>query len=192
MSDPYLGEIRAVAFSYAPRGWMLCQGQTLAISQNSALFSLLGTTYGGNGTTTFQLPNLCGRSMVGTGQGPGLPLVVQGEVGGSQNVTLTQNQMPIHTHVPTANVTVSLPAHTGVGSTAVPTGAVPASVVLEDGRTTLNSYAAAPGDTTLAAPTVSASVTIGTAGGSQPVSILNPFLGMNYVIATEGIFPSRN
>jgi len=99
MSDPFLGEIRMVGFNFAPRGWAMCQGQLLSIAQNNALFALLGTLYGGDGQTTFGLPDYRGRSPVGMGQGPGLSAVVQGEMAGTENVTLTLNQMPMHNHV---------------------------------------------------------------------------------------------
>src|SRR5690606_5156315 len=98
MSEPFLGEIRMVGFNFAPRGWAFCQGQLLSIAQNSALFSLLGTMYGGNGTTTFALPDLRGRSPVGMGNGPGLTPITQGELAGTENVTLLSTQMPMHTH----------------------------------------------------------------------------------------------
>src|SRR5215831_8639728 len=98
MSEPFLGMIILVGFTFPPRGWAFCQGQLLPISQNTALFSLLGTTYGGNGQTTFALPDLRGRVPVGFGQGPGLSNYTQGQVGGVENVTLAINQMPIHTH----------------------------------------------------------------------------------------------
>src|SRR5579863_10316349 len=98
MSDQYLGESRMVGFNFAPTGWALCNGQIMSISQNTALFSLLGTTYGGNGTSTFALPDLRGRRVVGAGQGPGLSLHDLGEMGGEESVTLIVSQLPIHTH----------------------------------------------------------------------------------------------
>ena len=124
MSDPYLGEIRMVGFNFAPVGWSTCQGQTLAISANSALFALLGTTFGGNGVSTFQLPDLQGRIPLGQGNGTGLPAYVWGENGGQTAVTLTQQQMPIHSHVATftgtgggsAPVTVSVQGSSAVAN----------------------------------------------------------------------------
>src|SRR5580692_10479573 len=98
MSQQYIAELRIFSFGITPKGWAQCNGQTLSIQQNAALFSILGTTYGGNGTTTFQLPNLQGRVIIHPGSSPGLSTYVLGEVGGSENVTLLQNQMPIHTH----------------------------------------------------------------------------------------------
>src|SRR5688500_1418895 len=98
MDSPFLGQIQPFGFGFAPRGWQLCQGQVLAISTNTALFSLLGTMYGGNGQTTFALPDLRGRSLVGMGQGPGLSNIVQGEVAGNETITLLTTQMPAHNH----------------------------------------------------------------------------------------------
>src|SRR5688572_6320685 len=98
MSEPFLGEIRMVGFNFAPQGWAFCQGQLMSIAQNSALFSLLGTTFGGDGQTTFALPDYRGRSSVGMGSGPGLTNIVQGEKSGTENVTILSTQMPVHTH----------------------------------------------------------------------------------------------
>lgn len=184
MSDPFIGEVRAVGFNFAPRGWLLCAGQLLAISQNTALFSLLGTTFGGDGVRTFALPDYQGRSPVGMGNGLGLTPIVQGEVAGSENVTILTTQMPVHTHLATA-------AQTGSDANATaasPSGAVAAITTLEDGRTQLNSYGTPATSPVPMAPIV---VTVQPAGGSQPVAIRNPFLGTNFIIATEGIFPSR-
>src|SRR5687767_9318635 len=100
--EPFLGQIQAFGFNFAPRGWAQCQGQLLAINTNTALFSLLGTTYGGNGQTTFALPDFRGRTMVGQGQGPGLSAYTIGQVGGTESVTLTSNNLPAHTHIATA------------------------------------------------------------------------------------------
>jgi microcystin-dependent protein len=171
MADPFLGEIRTFGFNFAPRGWAMCTGQTLSISQNSALFSLLGTTYGGNGQSTFGLPDLRGRAGIGFGQGQGLSPRQLGEVSGSENVTLTTNQMPAHNHGLVANA-----SEAGVSR---PDGAVLA-------RTASNIYAAAPDGTAM---NVAA---IGPAGRSQPLSLMQPFLGVNFCIALQGIFPSRN
>lgn len=166
MSQPFLGEIRLGGWNFAPRGWAFCSGQLLPISQNTALFSLLGTTYGGNGQTTFALPDLRGRVAVGQGSGSGLSAVDLGEVGGVEQVTLLQTQMPAHTH--------PVRAATGAQTTNRPTGAYVGAG---------NSYSVSA-DTTLAAPD--------TAGGSSPHENRQPYLGLNYVIALAGIFPSRN
>lgn len=189
--------------NFAPRGWAFCNGQLLAIASNQALFSILGTTYGGDGRTTFALPDLRGRVPVNSGNnsaGPGLQPVRLGEVGGSTSVTLSTLQMPQHTHAavftpPTVSASVAV-ADVGATATA-PGGNIPAQSQ-QPGRTPVpvSSYAA-PGDATgtLAGVTASAtggSVAVGSAGGSQPVDIQPPFLGVNFIIATQGIFPSRN
>lgn len=191
MSEPFLGEIRAVGFNFAPRGWLPCQGQLLSIAQNSALFSLLGTTFGGDGIQTFALPDYRGRGAVGIGNGPGLTPVVQGQVAGNENVSIGVSQMPAHTHTATSTVSISVPAHTGTATQPAATGNVLSTVTAEDGRTALNTYHETPSDTTLAAFNATPTVTVGATGGSLPVPIRNPFLGTNYIIATEGIFPSR-
>lgn len=183
MSEPFIGEIRAVGFNFAPQGWLLCAGQQLPISQNSALFALLGTTFGGNGVTTFALPDYQGRSPVGMGNGAGLTPIVQGQVSGAENVTLQVGQMPVHTHT-AAGVQSASDNNATVAS---PSGAVAAITVAED-RTVYNSYdAAANGQATMAP----IAVTVQPTGGGLPVAIRNPFLGTNFIIATEGIFPSR-
>jgi microcystin-dependent protein len=166
MSQPFLGEIRLVGFTFAPRGWMFCQGQLLPINNNQALFALLGTTYGGDGTSTFALPDLRGRAAVGQGQGPGMVNVAIGDVMGTETVTLSTNQIPAHTHTTQGSA--------GAQTTNRPTGAYQAAG---------NSYSTAH-DVTMAAsdPT----------GGNQPHENRPPSLGLSYVIAVQGIFPSRN
>lgn len=205
MSDPFLGEIRMVGFNYAPRGWAFCAGQLMSIAQNSALFALLGTTFGGDGVTTFALPDYRGRDPIGMGSGPGLTPVVQGEKSGTENVTLNQLQMPIHTHTAVsapfnASLTgpINIPAATTGTTQAAPGNTTVLGPIAAGGRAgTL--YATTPADTALAPfnATVTGQLTpgnptIGSAGGSQPVAIRNPYLGTNFVIATEGVFPSRN
>lgn len=166
------------AGNFAPKNWAYCQGQLLAISSNTALFSLLGTTYGGDGITTFALPDFRGRVPVGTGHGAGLSDISLGERAGSESVTMTVAQMPAHTHQVTPKVAVS----TGNATTDEPDGNVLAG-------TSANTYAAASaGNGQLGG--VSATET--PAGGSQPFSIVQPFLGMNFVICIYGIFPSRS
>lgn len=190
--EPFIGEIKMFGGNFAPRGYAFCMGQTLSIAQNTALFSLLGTTYGGNGQTTFALPDLRGRSPVGQFQGPGLSPIVLGEVGGAENVTLVQSQMPTHTHVATGSCTVSA-AGTPTSPALAPT---PTNAVL--GGSLGGSPAAAAiwssamkDPVPLANPSTVA-VTVQPAGGSQPVPIRSPYLGINFIIALEGIFPSRN
>jgi microcystin-dependent protein len=166
---PNVGEILLVPYNFAPHGWAFCQGQLMSISQNTALFSLLGTLYGGDGSTTFALPDLRGRSPVGMGQGPGLQSYVIGQSGGEETVTLTLNQIPTHTH----------PAFGSKNTvtTASPTNAVWAT------ETRLNIYSSSGGTTM--APS-------GLAGGNQPHDNMSPYLTLNYVIALQGIYPSRN
>jgi microcystin-dependent protein len=180
-SEPFLATIFMFAGNFAPRGYAFCQGQLLPIAQYSALFSLLGTTYGGDGRTTFALPDLRGRVAQGTGQGPGLSAIALGQQGGSQNVTLTAAQMPSHNHG--ATVTIHA-ANDGRPSIDNPSGAV------LDSTSGTNLYAVGPDGTTMNAGMATAQ--IANAGGNQPVSILDPFLGINFIIALEGIFPSRS
>ncbi|MDX6255763.1 MAG: hypothetical protein QOJ11_2097 [Frankiales bacterium] len=167
LTSPFLGEIRIFGFNFNPRGWATCQGQLMSISQNTALFALLGTQYGGNGQTTFALPDLRSRIALGQGQGPGLSAYVIGELAGSETVTLLQSQLPAHTH--------AQPVTNAAASASRPNNTVPAAG---------GSYAAA-GDGGSFVPT---SVT----GGNQPFGILPPVLVVNYCIALQGIFPSRN
>lgn len=165
------------AGNFAPKYWAYCQGQLLAISSNTALFSLLGTTYGGDGRTTFGLPDFRGRVPVGTGDGPGLSDIRLGERAGAERVTMTVAQMPAHTHQVMPKVAVS----TGNATTDEPDGNVLAG-------TTANTYAAA---STANGQLNGVSATAASTGGSQPISIVQPFLGMNFVICTQGVFPSR-
>jgi len=169
MSDGFMGEIRMVSFGFPPKGWAMCNGQTLPINQNQALFSLLGTRYGGDGVTTFKLPDLRGRVPMHFGNG-----MVQGQAGGEEAHTLTLNEMPMHSH--------SL-----LGSTALATGTSPANALVgKKGRTGRDVYAAPANLTTLAPNNVSQ------AGGSQPHQNMQPFMALNFAIALTGIFPSRN
>jgi microcystin-dependent protein len=173
--DPFIGQIQAFGFNFPPRGWAFCDGQLLPISQNTALFSLLGTTYGGDGRTTFALPDLRGRSIVHPGNGPGLPPITQGERAGRVDVTLTVNNLPSHNH--TLSVLAS-------DSDATLDEAAQGA---RFGTTSSPIYApSAAGSVALAADTTSA------VGGSQPFNIRNPYLGVYYSIALQGIFPSRN
>lgn len=169
---PLLGEIRMFAGNFAPRNWALCAGQLLPISQYSALFSILGTTYGGNGQTTFGLPDLRGRVPVGVGQGPSLESRTQGEMGGEESHRLTISEMPQHVH--------PLQASSGNGDQRGPGDNFPAA---SDQR---NSQYAAAANTTMAP------AAIGAAGSSQPHNNMQPYLGMNFIIALQGVFPSRN
>ena len=173
-AEPFLGQIMCAGFTFAPRGWARLDGQLLPIAQNTALFSLLGTTYGGDGRSTFALPDMRGRALLHDGQGPGLSPHIEGAPEGHETVTLTSSQMPAHTHSVT-------PLGSGGDATQVsPANAVPASKA----RTTL--YAAAPGTIPMAPETTSP------AGGNQPVSIMPPTLTVECFIALEGVFPSRD
>lgn len=182
-TEPFIGEIKILAFNFAPRGYMTCQGQTLSIAQNTALFSLIGTYYGGNGQTTFQLPDLQGRMPVGQGQGAGLPSYVMGQKSGTPSTTLLISNIPAHNH-PAAGIAVSLPVSTGGSDTSSPQGAY-----LADTGTEMFSSVPTAGKN-YGPATVSG--TTGISGSSLPFSIMNPYLTINYSIATEGIFPSRN
>lgn len=190
--EPFIGEIKMFGGNFAPRGYAYCMGQTMSISQNTALFALLGTTYGGNGQTTFGLPDLRGRSPVGQFQGPGLTPIVLGETGGLEAVTLLQSQMPAHNHLASGTCTLYV-AGTPTSTTLSPT---PDNDVL--GGSSAGSAGAASiwssemkDPVPLANPS-SLQVTVQMAGGSQPVGIRSPFLGINFIIALDGIFPSRN
>ena len=175
MTEPFIAEIRIFPFTFAPRGWAFCNGQLMSISQNTALFSLLGTTYGGDGKTTFGLPDLQGMAPMQQGQGPGLSNYVLGETGGNATVTLLQSELPLHTHAVMADS-----QDPGDVQTPGPT------VVLA--RSSPFIYKAPP--VTDAAPM--AFQAIPPAGGSQPHNNLQPYLTVNFCIALQGIFPARN
>ena len=175
MASPFLAEIRMFGGTFAPRGNALCNGQIISIAQNTALFSLLGTTYGGNGQTTFGLPNLQGSAPMHSGQGPGLSPRDLGEIGGSPTVTLVSGEMPLHNHLPSA-VTIG-------GNQTSPAGNTWATVL--SGRGTLSLY----GTTSNTQMNPAA---IGIAGGSQPHNNLPPYQVVTFIIATQGVFPARN
>jgi microcystin-dependent protein len=166
MAEPFLAEIRLVSFHFAPKGWALCNGQLLPINQNQALFSLLGTTYGGNGQTTFALPNLQGCAPIHAGNGH-----VLGERGGEETHTLIVGEMATH-------------QHTAVATSATPDATSPAGGFW--GNAGVSAYSSNPPNTTMAPQAASA------AGGSQPHQNMSPYLVLNFVIALQGIFPSRN
>lgn len=187
MSEPFLGEIRLVGFNFAPRGWALANGALLPIAQNTALFSLLGTTFGGNGQVTFGLPDYRGRSPVGMGQGPGLTYIEQGEVAGAETTTLSLVQMPIH--AAPVSVTVSVPVVTTANNTSAEPGNTRHLARPTAGGDDVPLYSTDNTTTTLAPFT--ATGTTGPVGGSQPVPLRNPYLGTNFIIALEGVFPSR-
>lgn len=183
MSEPFIGEIRGFAFTYAPRGWMVASGQLLPLSQYSTLFAIYGTTYGGNGQTNFALPNLNGRLLLSQGQGPGLSDYVLGEQIGSEGYTLLQTEMPSHTHAPLAKtqpgaanmkhtaeagnyLTKFLPSDSGIGTT----------------------WNTPPNDS----PVLLNPQFVGIAGGNASHENRQPFLAILYCVAIAGVFPSRN
>ncbi len=174
MASPFLAEIKMFGGNFAPRGYALCNGQLLPIAQNTALFSLLGTTYGGNGQTTFALPDLQGRVPIHPGQGPGLSSYSLGQVGGVEAVTLLTTQIPAHNH--------PLAANAGPGTNAAPA----TNEVLATSTTRDNIYSTAAPNTTLSPQA------IGAAGGSQPHTNIQPYLCVHFIIALQGIYPSRN
>ena len=169
MSEPFIAEIRIFAGNFAPRGWAFCDGQLLPISQNTALFSLIGTTYGGDGRTTTALPNMQGRAPMHPGRGPGLTSRRLGENGGAEQVTVSESQMPSHSHsmqgVAGADQAAPDNAH-GLGN--APVYATPGTIVAMGADM------------------------VGNTGGSQPHNNMQPFLAMNFIIALQGLYPSRS
>jgi microcystin-dependent protein len=180
MSNPFVAEIRIFPFNFAPKGWAFCDGQLLPLSQNTALFSLLGTTYGGDGKSNFALPNLQGRDPMHPGQGPGLSLHDLGEQGGEDFVTLLQSEIPSHSHTMTAD--------NSQATASDPTSNFYAAGHFDDGlghKGQVQIYnTAAPSD-----PLSPLSTSI--AGGSQPHNNLMPYLTLNFCIALQGVFPPR-
>ena len=174
--DPMIGEIRIFAGNFAPRGWALCEGQLLAISSNEALVSLLGTTYGGDGRTTFGLPDLRGRAPIHPGQGPGLTPRRLGEKGGSETVQLISAEMPEHSHTATLNADSSVAKTDQHGAAFLARNAASTPQFGDSLNTTLGAGA----------------ISVQPAGGNQPHPNMQPFLTINYIIASQGIFPSRN
>lgn len=172
--DCMMASMSLFAGNFAPRNWMFANGQILSIAQNTALFSLLGTTYGGNGQTTFALPDLRGRVPIGPGQGPGLTNRELGEQGGAEYRTLSALQMPIHNHALNA-------------STATATSSSPSP-----GGKTLAAIQGAGAYATVAPNTALSGASVGTAGGSQPFDNMPPYTGINYIICAQGIYPSRD
>jgi microcystin-dependent protein len=178
--DPYIGAITIFGGNFAPQSWMLCQGQLLSIANYTALFSLIGTTYGGDGQNTFALPDLRGRKGIHYGQGLGLPTYFIGTKVGAEQITLLATNLPVHTHVS--------PVLTGTpqGSTNTTGVATPSNTMVPAAGQAI--YGAPEG---LAMGSYSSSTTSAIAGGSTPVPTLVPYMAMNYIITVEGIFPSR-
>lgn len=171
-SDMYIGQLMLMGNNFCPNGWLHAKGQILSIAQNTALFSLLGTTYGGNGQTTFALPNLSGRVPVGEGQGPGLSNITLGEAAGTETVTLLQSQMPMHVHA-TSTATSTQPA----------TDASPGAGKVLAQSMNAGVYVAGSADSSVG------TTNSGISGGSQPFGIRNPYLGMTWCIAINGVYP---
>lgn len=187
MDNAYLASIMIFAGNFAPKGWAFCNGQILSIAQNTALFSLLGTTYGGNGQTTFSLPDLRGRAAVGAGQGPGLQDYFLGQQAGVEVATLAINQLPAHTHT-FSNGTMAIAAASTPGNRQSPANAVPAAEAVGVTAT----YSTANPDVLMSPNMLTGSPTLASTGGGQPVSVMQPYLALSYIIALVGIFPSRN
>lgn len=173
MTEPFIGQISIFAGNFAPRGWAFCDGQLLSIASNTALFSILGTTYGGDGRTTFGLPDLRGRAPVHAGTGPGLGSRRLGEAFGAETVTLGTTNLPPHAH------TVDLPGDAAPGTTTTP------------GEGTLPAEASEDVYGTGADPVVTQTVTTDSAGSGAPFGVVQPSLALNYIIALQGVFPSR-
>jgi microcystin-dependent protein len=176
MANPFVAEIRIFPFNFAPVGWAMCNGQLLPISQNTALFSLLGTTYGGNGTSNFALPNLQGSAPMAPGQGPGLSSYELGQSGGSATVTLLGSEMPAHSHPAGCD--------SGAASQLSPANGMWASS--SGGRTPPPLYSNATPNVAMSASA------LGLTGGNQPHNNLQPYLGLNFCIALTGVFPPRS
>ena len=172
-AEPFIGQISIYAFNFAPRGWMPCDGRLLPIAQYQALFALIGTTYGGDGRTTFALPDLRGRIVVGPGNGPGLTPKTLGEMSGTETNTLLVTNLPPHNH--------AIKAVTSEGNQNSPTNNLPA-----DTKTLDKEYSNAAANTTMKTSMV------GNTGNGTPVNNMQPYLSIGYYIATEGIFPSRD
>lgn len=177
MSAPYLGEIQLFGFNFNPRGWAFCNGATLPIQQNTALFSLITTTFGGNGTTTFQLPNFAGRTACGQGTGSGLSPRTAGETFGVNAVTLGATQMPSHSH--------TLNSYTQPDASKRQNAPTSGSALTGASVSTTAVFAPPPGNTTLLATMLAPST-----GGGLPHGNQQPYLGINYCIALSGIYPS--
>lgn len=178
--EGYIGEVRLFAGNFAPGGWAFCDGSSQSIAVYTAAYSILGTTFGGDGQTTFNLPDLRGRVAVGTGTGQGLQNIVLGQAAGTENVTLTTAQMPGHTHA--ASATISFPAYSDAGDSGSPSGNILAGLT--------GAYSTQAADTHVAPAATTGTTSI--VGSNVPFSILQPVLAANYIICLEGIFPSRN
>jgi len=170
--DPFVAEIRIFPFNFAPKGWAFCDGQILPLSQNTALFSLLGTTYGGNGKSTFALPDIQGRVVMGPGQGPGLSLYDLGQMGGEEAVTLLQSEIPLHNHAGMG--VASSGSQTNPNGNAVAQGGGRSGLAYEGGSPALGNFQQ-----------------LAPSGGDQPHNNMQPYLTLNFCLALQGVFPPR-
>lgn len=177
--EGYIGEIRLFAGNFAPRGWFFCDGTLYSIANYSAAFSILGTTYGGDGQANFGVPDLRGRVAIGTGQGVGLQNITLGQVGGTESVTMNTLQMPMHTH--NAIATIAFPAFSDGGDTGSPSATILGGLQ--------GAYSTQPGDTNISPAAVSGALS--STGNGLPFEIIQPVLAANYIICFEGIYPSR-
>lgn len=186
--DPYLGEIRMAGFNFAPAGWAICQGQTVSIASNQALFALLGTQFGGNGTTTFNLPDLRGRVAIGQGQGTGgLTNRIIGQLSGTEGTMLVTANVPPHTHTAASTFKVNNTA----GTLAVPSGASSLAAIVDINTDPAKGYNLQTPNVVLNTNTIATTVDA-SASATATVPIMQPSLCVNYIIALQGIFPSRN
>lgn len=181
MDENILAEIRLFAGDFAPRNWAFCHGQLLAISQNTALFSLLGTLYGGDGKITFALPDLRGRVAIGQGQGPGLTPYWPGDSGGSAIVALVADNLPLHSH--SVSGTVSMECYAGAGNSDTPHDTYPAMLEATE------MYATATNGSVM--PAMQHNLSVAATGGSQPITNIQPVLALNYIICMAGAYPPR-
>lgn len=192
-SEPFVGAIKMFGFTYAPKNYAFCNGQIMQVQQNAALFALLGTMYGGNGQTTFALPDLRGRTPIHFGQGNGLPSYTQGEIAGTPSVTLNQTQLPAHVHGVSLQGTLS--ATTAKGTSQYPDNGTFLGRSVDEGtgaaipQIYVSTIASGTG---VALGGVNVSGTSGPVGNNQPVSVMQPYMALNFSIALYGVFPSRN
>lgn len=185
--DEYVGVIKAFAGNFTPKGYVQCNGQTMQIMQFQALYAILGTTYGGNGTTTFGIPDLRGRSAIGSGQGLGLATNhIIGEKTGQETVNILTTNMPAHSHTAISTLHVN----DQEGDTNVPVTGSSFAAMIDSSSRKVFAYSTAAPTVALSATTIT--TTVGVTGGSLPISIVQPTLAINYIICVEGYFPSRN
>lgn len=188
--DPYIGVVVPFAGNFAPQNWLLCQGQLLSIAQNEALYTILGTTYGGDGVNTFALPNLTGRVAIHSGQGAQMQYYVPGQTGGSENVTITAGNLPTHGHSLSDPIAGNPPCSDSAGTTSAPANNYPAMV---NGAAAQYSTSASDTISMGGAPISTPTPLAPTASGQQlPISTMSPFLAMNYIICVAGIFPPHS